>query len=226
MDNFAPVLITTLNRYIHFERCVESLAACAHASKTDLYIFLDYPFKDNHWEGYQQIKAYLPNIKGFKTVKIITREKNYGAVSNFINAIEYVFERCDRLIFTEDDNEFSPNFLDYINKGLLKFENDENVIAVSAYCNDIEIPPNYTGNYYQQRRLAAWGFGTWKNKFKNYHYKNEELILLTKKWKNVSKLHKRSPGHLKSVLDSIIAGKGIYGDLAVGFYMAMHENLR
>ena len=37
MNNFAPVLIPTLCRYDHLKRCIESLSACTHAEKTDLY---------------------------------------------------------------------------------------------------------------------------------------------------------------------------------------------
>lgn len=226
MHNFAPVLIPTLNRHMHFKRCVESLSVCTHADKTDLYIFLDYPLKDSHWEGYELIKAYLPNIKGFKTVNVIEREKNYGAVDNIFKSLEYVLERHDRLIFSEDDNEFSPNFLDYINKGLDRFEDDENVLAVSGYCQPIKIPKNYDGNYHYQRRLAAWGFGTWKKKWKSFNYSIEELISYTKKCANALKLYKRSQIHLVSVLEAIKYRTDFYGDVAVGFYMTMNENVR
>lgn len=56
IENFSPVLICTLNRYVHFKRCIESLSACTYADKTDLFIGLDYPLKDEHWEGYLIIK--------------------------------------------------------------------------------------------------------------------------------------------------------------------------
>ncbi|MEI6052507.1 MAG: hypothetical protein WCQ44_07390, partial [Opitutaceae bacterium] len=124
------------------KKCIESLAACTHADKTDIFIFLDYPLKDNHWEGFEIIKNFLPHIKGFKTLNIIERTKNYGAVDNYYKSLEYVFEQYDRLIFTEDDNEFSPNFLDYINKGLDKFENNPSIYSICGYNFPIEIPNN------------------------------------------------------------------------------------
>lgn len=182
MNTFAPVLIPTLNRYEHFKRCVESLSACTHAEKTDFFIFLDYPLKDAHWEGYELIKAYLPNIKGFKTVNVIEREKNYGAVENIFKSMEYVFDKYDRLIFSEDDNEFSPNFLDYINKGLEKFENDPNIVAICGYNYPIVMPKNYIHNYYYYEAFSAWGFGAWKNKPIKEFYNPDEIIgLLTNK---------------------------------------------
>ena len=84
--NYAPILIPTLNRYNHLKRCVESLAKCTHADKTDLFIALDYPLKEEHWEGYRQIKEYVSSIEGFNKVIIIQRDHNYGPVENFSNA--------------------------------------------------------------------------------------------------------------------------------------------
>lgn len=165
MKNFAPVLIPTLNRDAHFKRCVESLLACTHADKTDLFIFLDYPLKDTHWEGYEIIKAYLPNIKGFKTVNVIEREKNYGAVENFLKSIEYVFERYDRLIFSEDDNVFSPSFLDFVNWGLCKFEKNPLVLAVCGYKFPFDVPESFPYNYFYFKGFSAWGFGIWRDRF-------------------------------------------------------------
>ena len=115
MNNLAPVYITTLNRYMHFKKCIESLSECIHADKTDLFIALDYPLNESHWEGYELIKAFLPTIKGFRTVTIIEREINYGPRKNSMEAKKFIFEKYDRLILSEDDNvsdkPFAPQFL-------------------------------------------------------------------------------------------------------------------
>ena len=189
MDDFAPVLIPTLNRHVHFRCCVESLSVCTHADKTDLFIFLDYPLKDTHWEGYELIKAYLPNIKGFKTVNVIKREKNYGAVENIIRALEYVFEKYDKMIFSEDDNVFSPNFLDYQNKCLDKFKDDKKVKVVCGYSCPIEISGNFKYDYYYSKHQIAWGMGIWKNK--------KIFILDSERDKEIKKINhwKKYSGH-------------------------------
>lgn len=43
ITHYAPVIIPTLNRYVHLKRCVDSLAKCTHAPDTELIIGLDYP---------------------------------------------------------------------------------------------------------------------------------------------------------------------------------------
>lgn len=165
MNNFAPVLICTLNRHVHFKRCVESLALCTGADKTDLFIGFDYPLNKPHWEGYEIIKAYLPTIKGFKTVNIVAREKQFGVEANWTNMIAHVFERYDRIIISEDDNVFSPSFLDFVNGGLRKFEKDPLVLAVCGYKFPFVVPESFHHNYFYSKGFSGWGFGIWRDKY-------------------------------------------------------------
>jgi len=166
INNFAPVLIPTLNRHVHFKYCVESLSRCTYADKTDLFIALDYPLNESHWEGYKVINEYVDTIKGFNTVHIIRREKNFGVERNLYETMDDIFENHETLILSEDDNEFAPNFLEYINKGLRKFKDAEDVFAICGYNYPIDINNNY-GNHYLAREYSAWGVGLWKGKTKN-----------------------------------------------------------
>jgi hypothetical protein len=180
MKEFAPVLIPTLNRFEHFKRCVESLSACTNADKTDLFVAFDYPLIENHWEGYRKIKDFLGEIQGFKSINIITRTENYGAIKNHLDAQSVIFEKYNRIIFSEDDNEFSTNFLDYINTGLNKFEDDPAVIAICGYAYPIRMPKDYIHNFYFFKAFSAWGFGAWKKKILNFSYNPNEIRGLIK----------------------------------------------
>lgn len=225
MTYYAPVLIPALCRYEHFKRCVESLVACTHADKTDLFIALDYPLKESHWDGYRRIEQYIGTIMGFASVNIIKREMNYGAIKNCEIGISEILENHDRFIFSEDDNEFSPNFLDYINKGLDKFENEKNVFAVGGYQFPLEIPVLNEENYYFRRGLSAWGFGSWKKKFQAFNYSHQELIKYSKEMRLVRDIISRSPSHFGMFVDAIRRNKDFYGDLALGLYMAMNKDV-
>lgn len=165
--NYAPIIIPTLNRYKHLKECVESLALCTHADKTDLYIGLDYPPSEKYVEGWRKVKEYVYTIKGFKSVTILERKENFGAAKNSIELRKYVFEKYDTVIYTEDDNVFSPCFLDYINKGLEKYKDDERVVAIGGYfdnelynfCSKDSTIIKIKGTF------NAWGYGCWKNKY-------------------------------------------------------------
>jgi hypothetical protein len=168
MCDYAPVLICTLNRYDHFKRCIESLAKCTHAEKTDLFIFLDFPVNESHWKGYKLIKAYIKSIVGFKSMNIVERLVNFGVQKNFDEGFKQIFKKYDVLIVSEDDNVFSVNFLDYINKGLRKFKDDSQIYAICGYNYPIHIPENFSSNYYIANAYSGWGCGMWRNKYNRF----------------------------------------------------------
>ena len=79
---YAPIKITTLYRYEHFKKCIESLSRCTGANQTELFIGLDYPAKEEHRSGYNQISNYVDTIQGFKEVHVFRRKVNYGPLKN------------------------------------------------------------------------------------------------------------------------------------------------
>ena len=226
MNNFAPVLIPTLNRHVHFKRCVESLSACTHADKTDLFISLDYPLKDNHWEGYELIKAYLPTIKGFKTINVIEREKNYGAVDNFFKSLEYIFERHNRLIFSEDDNVFAPDFLSFVNKGLEVYQDRDDVFSVSGYQYPVTIPKSYDKDIYIWQGFSAWGVGLWRTKWKKVNFEHafalDTVKNFLKNYKDVYQLQKIANRYLPAMIE-MIKKQIIHGDGLICFYLFQNK---
>ena len=127
---YAPVVIPTLCRFEHFKRCIDSLSRCTGAEFTDVYIGLDYPLKDSHWEGYRKICDYLEHFTGSFHLIVVKRDKNYGFRGNIRDLIEQVRCDYDRYILSEDDNEFAPNFLEYMNVGLEKYKDDPNVLRI------------------------------------------------------------------------------------------------
>jgi len=180
INNYAPIIIPTLNRYEHFKNCVESLSNNIGADKTTLYVGLDFPAKESHKEGYLKIKKYLSshNLK-FKEVYVYEREYNYGVFANG-NLEKLLIEVCkkyDRYIVSEDDNIFSPYFLQYINWGLTEYENDPTVTAICGYNLPIkgEIQKTDANLFRNYSHFSAWGFGTW---FK----KTNELSIVNSKW--------------------------------------------
>ncbi len=163
--NYAPILIITLNRYEHLKRCIDSLKKNRFAENTDLYIGLDYPPNERYEEGYRRVLEYLDNgIDGFKNVTIIKQEKNKGAFLNFVELQQVVYEKHDRFIYSEDDNEFSLNYLEYMNKALEKYESRDDILAVSGYTYPIS-KEMFGGNVFLcNSYFSALGYGMWKKK--------------------------------------------------------------
>ena len=163
---YAPVLIPTLNRFEHLRETITSLSHCTGASETDLFIALDYPPSSSYEEGYNKIVEYIPCISGFKSVNVIKREKNFGVKNNPYDALHNViFEKYDRYIFSEDDNHFSPNFLEFINKGLEKFKNDNSVIAMNGYRHFYNLRFSDNNYFFQSIDFSAWGYGMMRDTY-------------------------------------------------------------
>lgn len=212
IDNFAPVVIPTLNRFDHLKRCLDSLLKNIYATKTPIYIYLDAPTKTEHMIGYNKIIDYANEVSGFKSVTVIKREKNLGAVKNGLNAINETFDLHDELIFSEDDNYFSPNFLEYMNKGLQFFRQEKNIFAICGYNYSIQMPENYSNNFYLWQGFVAWGCGFWKDKYRNVDLTVNSVSKYIESPKNIYKLN-RVANHYFFQLLKIVRTREIVGDI-------------
>lgn len=162
---YAPVLITTLNRYEHLERLIKSLQKNKWAEFTELYIGVDFPPNEKYREGYEKVCDYLAKkITGFKKINIFYHKENLGAANNIEFLRKEVAKNYDRYISTEDDNEFSKNFLEYMDRGLIKFQKDKNIISICGYMPDIDWGLDPNGVLKIGCRFDAWGNGRWIEK--------------------------------------------------------------
>lgn len=179
MKECYPIIIPTLNRYEHLKCCVDSLANNPFARDTELVIGLDYPPTDKYQAGYEKIKGYLTTINGFKKVTVLTAQHNLGVVENCKRLREYVQSLgFDGFIFTEDDNEFSPNFLEYMNWGLNTFRDDDSILGICGFKRvDVDFLVN---NVYKYPKFNAWGCGFWFSKYNKKEKYNDFKLL--KEW--------------------------------------------
>ena len=197
---YAPVIIPTLCRDQHFVRCIESLRRNPWAKYTDVYIGLDYPAKEAHWDGYRKISAYLEQpFPEFHAVHIYRREKNVGASTNSGLLRKAAMQNSDRFIYLEDDLEVSPNFLEYMDKALMEYEKDPDVVMVTGYSYPLEweaargstiVKQNFNG--------SMWGVGMWHPK------RNEVLHYLRHNGLNKDFSRAYRSGSLESMIDFAI----------------------
>lgn len=172
---YAPVLIPTLCRYEKFVRCFESLQNNTWADKTDVYIALDRPTHSSHKDGYTKIKNYCNQViksgrLPFKSVKLICRKTNQGAIGNFERLVQEIFRKYDRCICTFDDIEHSPVFIQYMDEMLDKFKDDKSVFMVTGYSYPVKWHTENTYNaVVQNLEGSIWGVGYWKTEWKEMY---------------------------------------------------------
>lgn len=231
---YAAIAIPTLNRYEHLIRCIDSLKKNRYARFSDLYIALDYAPSEKYTIGRKKVEEYIDNeITGFAHVYIYKHKTNLGPIRNMDFVLEWAAKTHDRYIFSEDDNEFSQDYLEYINKTLDMYNNNADIIAISGYnypmtVKDIE-GETYTNNAY----FAAFGFAGWFDRY--YDMRNR----MTTSWlRNVYKdsdvmkeLRNQAPNQYCNFVKGMLGyttllekDKDVWKmDLTYGLYMFSHD---
>lgn len=207
---YYPIGIPTLCRYEHFKRCIESLKRNTHADKTELVVGLDYPPSEKYFEGYKKIEKYLNCISGFAKLTIIKHDHNLGSRENWKYIQNYIFENYDSAIMTEDDNEFSPCFLDYMNKALDIYKDHQNVLFICGYSSFLYDSGN---GIYSAKAMSAWGMGTWKSKSEIINKFNtfDNLNSIIKDTRTSLKLFLKRPNSVNSIINQL-KQKQLYED--------------
>jgi hypothetical protein len=162
----APIVIFAYNRPKHLQQTVDALAKNEYASESDLIIYSDGYKDEKTREGVEKTREYIQSITGFKSIQVVERGKNWGLANNIIDGVTTVVNKYGRIIVLEDDLLTSSYFLKYMNEGLQKYENNENIISIHGYVYPIKriLPENFL-----LKHTDSLGWGTWKESWKLFN---------------------------------------------------------
>ncbi len=233
-QKYAAIAIPTLNRYEHLKTCIESLKKSEYSNKTDLYIALDQAPSEKYIIGRKQIEEYLDsNIEGFANVFVHKHEHNLGAVKNMEYVLKWASTKHEMFIFTEDDNEFSPHYLEYVNDALKRYADDDSIVAISGYNYPMQTEDIEGETYYNKTYFSAFGFAGWFKKFNAMRDSMSKnwLYNLYKDSREMRKLRDTAPNQycnfVKGMLGyttSLENNEGVWKmDLTYGIYMFSHD---
>lgn len=218
---WAPVVIPTLNRFKHFKECLESLERCYGAECTDVFVALDFPPSEKYQKGWLEIDNYLikkEKDNKFKSLNVFRRNRNFGIhkIGGNTNVlVSDVLKIYDRYILSEDDNIFSPCFLEFVNKGLERYKEDPRVYAICGYDFGKEDKPLPSDtNYYLTKRTNAWGIGRWRDKllfFKENYCNMEQLRECMMDKQKRKEIQRKSPRAYYKILSALKRNR-IMGD--------------
>lgn len=155
----APIALFAYNRPWHTEQTISALKRNLLAEVSDLYVFSDGPKDKFDEEQVRQVRAYLKTIDGFRNVRVIERPANSGLARSIIDGVTEICDAHGRIIVLEDDMVTSEYFLQFMNDGLDKYENVEDVISIHGYMYPVrkELPETFF-----LRGADCWGWATWK----------------------------------------------------------------
>ena len=157
----APLCLFVFNRLDETKQTINCLKKNFLAAKTDLIIFSDGPKNKIDELKVFELREYLLQVTGFKSIEIYESKKNKGLANSIIDGIEILFKKNDRVIILEDDLLTTPNFLNFMNKALDYYENDKKIQSINGFSLDIKT----NSNIYFQTRPFPWGWATWKNRW-------------------------------------------------------------
>ena len=197
-----PVILICYNRPRH---TAEVLKALSEHNAQNLYVFSDAPKTEEDFDAVLTTRKLFKSIRWTKP-KIIERTENLGLARNIVSAVDYVFEKYDRLILLEDDCVPQRYFFDFVHTCLEKYENNQRVFGISGYT--VQIPDKILSDYpfdlYFCPRIGSWGWATWKRAWAHHEKDLYKLIRIANE-KNIDL--SRAGSDIPTFIDSFLKGQ-------------------
>ena len=174
--NLSPIVLFVYNRLSHTKKTIEALKNNELAILSDLIIYSDGPKNEekNSIVQVNEVRNYLNNINGFKSIKIIKQKKNEGLSKSIISGVSNTVNLYGKVIVLEDDIVTSKYFLRFMNESLSFYEANHNIYGVTGYAypiNSKKLPSTFF-----LKDEGCWGWGTWDRAWLNFEKNPKKLI--------------------------------------------------
>lgn len=173
MTAYAPILLFVYNRPVHARQAVKSLLDNSLAKESDLFVYSDAAKGNDDEKEVDEVRRFIKEIKGFKSVNITERKENWGLASNIIDGVTTLVERYGRVIVLEDDLVVAPHFLDFMNDALETYKDEPRVGHIQAYdfTNNPSLPDTFLIKW-----TGSWGWATWRDAWKHFNPDGKALL--------------------------------------------------
>lgn len=205
----APIAFFAYNRPSHTKLALESLARNDGAGKSKLFIFCDGPKRDEDKDKIRAIGSLVKSRKWCGDVEVIEKEENQGLANSIIGGVTDIIKRYGRIIVVEDDLILSPNFLNYMNTALDKYERSEKVFSITGFnypTTILKIPPQYRSATYFGYRAHSWSWATWKDRWDKVDFEMKDFNTFIKD-RESQKLFKMGGEDLVDMLKAQMEGR-------------------
>lgn len=168
----SPIALFAYNRLDHLQKTVDALLQNKLASETDLFCFSDGPKSEKDTAAIKKIRAYVSNLKGFKSVQLIASSTNKGLANSIIHGVTEVLKTHPHCIVMEDDLVTHPSYLEYMNFYLEKLADNKDVISIHGYVDEVADLPEF----FFLRGADCWGWATWSDRWKLFEPDGLKLL--------------------------------------------------
>ncbi len=201
---YSPIALFVYNRPQHTRQTVEALQKNALAGDSDLVIFSDAPKTKLQAEAVREVRHYIRQINGFRSVTIDERETNFGLAKSIIDGVTKICDDFGKVIVLEDDLVTSPYFLQFMNESLDLYEREERVISVHGYIYPVaeRLPETFF-----LRGADCWGWATWERGWDSFEPDGRKLLEALKEKRMKNEFNFGGSYDYLEMLDSQVKGK-------------------
>lgn len=204
MFNYAPIGLFVYNRPFHTNLTVKALLQNTISNQSDLWIFSDAPKNENSVEKVEEVRRLIRSITGFKNIYIVERSNNYGISKSIIDGVGMLCDKYGHVIVIEDDIVTSPHFLQFINDGLQKYKNYNEVASIHGYQYPIR---NKLPETFFLKGADCWGWATWKRAWNYFEPDGISLLESIRKFGLVDSFNMDGAYKYTDMLEDQIAGR-------------------
>ncbi len=169
----APVALFVFNRPWHLRQCVEALKRNRLSPETKLIVYSDGAARESDKTKVADVRSYVKALRGFESLDVIERDRNYGVAESIIAGVSEVVDRFGEVIVLEDDLRISPHFLQFMNHGLAFYRGNDKVISIHGYIYPIK--GSLTETFFI-RGADCWGWATWKRGWDLFENDGKKLL--------------------------------------------------
>ena len=210
--DLAPIVFFVYNRPKHTEAVLNALKKNTLAKDSLLYVFSDAAKKEKDFENVNKVREIINKIDGFKEVIVTEAETNFGCANSVISGITKVINEHGKAIIIEDDILTAPNFLEFMNEALNRYENDKRICSISGFVPNEKMAESCKDFVFLAYRNSSWGWGTWKDRWNDVDWDMlqwENIKKDKKLWKKLQKGGQDAPYLLKLQMEGFISSWAI-----------------
>ncbi|HZY83009.1 MAG TPA: glycosyltransferase [Cyclobacteriaceae bacterium] len=200
----SPIVLFVYNRPGHTRLTVDALKKNPESSDSDLIIFSDAPKSARDEASVLNVRNYLREVDGFKSVRIVERAQNFGLSKSIREGVTEILGQYETVIVLEDDLITSPSFLGYMNTALDLYATTEEVISIHAYSYPTKkkLPETFF-----LRGADCWGWATWRRGWALFETDGAKLLNEIRTRNEVARFNFNNSYPYTSMLEEQIAGR-------------------
>ena len=198
-------MVFAFNRPVHLKKTLSALSKNIGAKDSNLYLFVDGPRNSEDRRTINAcIKVGNEFSDNFKTFEVKQSHVNNGLANSIIFGITHVLQNHPKVIVVEDDLVTSPYFLDFINRGLERYQNEKDVASIHGFVLPFTNP---ISEPFFMKGADCWGWGTWSNRWELFNPDGQVLLEELRSKNLIDEFNLDGSYSFSEMLENQIAGK-------------------